>query len=436
MGEIFLQFARNAYLCRMKMAQNLRRLLLVWVMLTGMLSAFGQDTTRVSLITCSPGTEIYELYGHTALRCQRGEADYAFNFGAFDFNQPNFAGRFVMGKCDYMVEVIPWSRFLAEYRYFGRQVTEQELNLTQPEAEALLQDLLINLRPENRVYRYNFLTNNCTTRVRDVIEAAVQGEVEYPSEEEYAKGQGLTHRQMLHVFNHVDPWSMEGCDILLAADVDTLLNEREAMCLPLYFERYVEHAMIRSDATKANNVRPLVRQTKILVPKSTQPAPVDEDEPLKTMLLVLGGFVLLAVLERLVHCHFWLVDALLLTAQGIVGLLLLFMMLVSEHPGVHYNWLILLFHPFAFWGAYKVVRAALHKQKTGWHAANFTFLIVFLAFSPWMPQDFGKIIVPLALILLTRPASWLISYGKLDKWTSETKEKPKRKRKKGDAGKE
>lgn len=388
----------------------IKRILLSLAIFLSALHVAAQDTCRVSVITCSPGEEVYALYGHTAIRCRVKEGDIVFNYGAFDFYQPNFAWHFVLGKCDYMVEAVPWPVFAHEYERLGRSVTEHVLNLTPVEAERLTKALVVNSLPENCEYRYNFLTNNCTTKVRDMIEAAVDGEIEYNSLEEYTENQGLTHRQMLHRFNCVDPWVMEGCDVLLAADVDTLLDERSSMCLPDYFMRYVEHAVIRSSDTIPDNVRPLVSSHEVIIPARPMATEDGGLSPFVVMSIVLGFFVLLVVVEQLLHRQLWFVDVLLLLFQGLLGVMLLFLMLVSEHPGVHHNWLILLFHPFAFVGIYFVVRAALKKQPTRWHAFNFAILVAFLVFSPWMPQHFGKIIVPLALILLTRPTSYLFSY--------------------------
>lgn len=95
-------------------------------------------SVQVSLITCSPGRDIYELCGHTALRVRSGDADMAVNYGIFDFNAPNFVYRFVKGETDYMVAAYPFEYFLEDYRRQGRSVTEQPLNLTPGQAEKLI----------------------------------------------------------------------------------------------------------------------------------------------------------------------------------------------------------------------------------------------------------------------------------------------------------
>lgn len=130
------------------------------------------------------------------------------------------------------------------------------------------------------------------------------------------------------------------------------------------------------------------------------------------MLVLLAFAVLILLLERLFNRQCWLWDAILLAGQGTAGLLLLFMFLFSEHPAVDSNWQIWVLNPIALFALPMVVKAAYKRQKTLWHAAFSVILTTFLVFSPWMPQEFGKLVVPLALTLLTRPISYYLYYRK------------------------
>ena len=114
-----------------------------------------QDSIRVSLLTCSPGQEVYSLYGHTAIRVQipKDSIDEVFNYGVFDMSKPHFAWHFVLGETDYMVVPIPWEYFTIDYEKRGSSITEQELNLTPDEASRLVSNLIENSQPQNRVYR-------------------------------------------------------------------------------------------------------------------------------------------------------------------------------------------------------------------------------------------------------------------------------------------
>jgi hypothetical protein len=104
-----------------------------------------------------------------------------------------------------------------------------------------------------------------------------------------------------------------------------------------------------------------------------------------------------------------------LLGQGAAGLLRLFMFFFSEHPAVDSNWQIWVLNPIALIALPMVIKAAYRRKKTLWHAAFFVILSTFLVFSPWMPQEFGKLVVPLALTLLTRPISYYLYYRKNSK---------------------
>ena len=189
------------------------------------------STLRVSLLTCSPGSATYELYGHTAIRArsERDRFDVVYNYGLFDFNQPNFVWHFVLGECDYMVGREHFPLFEYAYKLRGSSITEQVLNLYPQEAQELLQALEENCLPENCTYRYNIFRENCTTKARDIIEAHIYGRLRYPM-----RPRRFTIRQMLHQFTAGSPWDEAGNDMLLGTEVDTLLTERNETFLPIY----------------------------------------------------------------------------------------------------------------------------------------------------------------------------------------------------------
>ncbi len=393
------------YLCVM----FLRRILFFGLLLPLLFCVHAQqlDSIRASLITCSPGQEVYALYGHTALRLQNftTDQDLVFNYGVFSFKQPHFIWRFVRGQCDYMVVPVPWQYFTREYEERGSSITAQVLNLTPLEVNLLYNKLLEDCKPENRQYRYNFLYNNCTTKVRDAIEQCVDGRVVYPDSIPL-----YTFREMLHQYTKEHPWAQEGNDILLGAAVDTTVSSREAMFAPEYMLRYAENAFIYAEN---NDKRPLVSSTEILLQKKLLMAePEFPLPPMPTILLLLAFSVLIVLFERWLNWQFWLWDAVLLLGQGMAGLLLLFMFFFSEHPAVDSNWQIWVLNPIALIALPVVVKAAFKRKKTLWHAVFFVILTTFLVFSPWMPQEFGKLVVPLALTLLTRPISYYLYYCK------------------------
>ena len=196
---------------------------------------------RASLLTCGPGEEIYELYGHTALRLCNDETgdDRVYNYGMFNFDKPHFVWRFVMGQTDYELGVQNFDSFVYAYYYQGRSVVEQQLNLTPQEAERLYTLLEENYRPENRVYRYNFLYDNCTTRAVAMLERAIDGRLVLPA------GEGdKTFRDIIHEFSAGSPWDKAGQDLLIGAEVDRPVDLRRQFFAPMYAKRYLSYAVI------------------------------------------------------------------------------------------------------------------------------------------------------------------------------------------------
>lgn len=361
------------------------------------------STLTVSLLTCSPGQLSYELYGHTALRVRSTQtgADYVFNYGVFDFNTPHFTWRFILGETDYMLGVEPFELFLAQYRYRGSSVTEQVLNLLPWEANRLAVVLKNECHPDSCVYRYNIFRNNCTTRARDVVEAAIAGKVSYP-----IRGRRNTFRTILHEFTSGHEWAREGNDLLLGADVDTLITERDEMFAPLYLMDYFAEAMI---VGTHRNYRPLVRETVKLLPENPDrqqqmaaqlPAPPLTPRAVGWTLLAVG--LLLAVWEWHRHRVLWPVDAVLLTSQGVAGLLLTFMAMFSQHPGVASNWQVVVLNPLPLFFVWSVVRADRRHESHVYHAFAAGLLALFIPVYFLIPQDFSWLILPLALLLLSR----------------------------------
>ena len=168
------------------MRKHLRSIIaiLISILLFGAADAAAErrDSLVVSLVTCWPGSEVYELCGHSALRMRNadGSEDFAWNYGLFDYTEPHFVYRFVKGETDYMMGPIPFGLFAAEYARQGRRVLEQELNLTNDEALRLRALLREESRPENRTYRYNYVRDNCATRITDRLSQALGQFIVFP----------------------------------------------------------------------------------------------------------------------------------------------------------------------------------------------------------------------------------------------------------------
>ncbi len=352
--------------------------------------ATAQDSIEVSLLTCQPHEEVYSLYGHTAIRYrERGlqEVDIAFNYGVFNFRKPFFVGRFVLGWTDYELGACPYPLFQEEYRRFGSRVTEQVLNLTQEEKLRLKQALVENMKDENRVYRYNYFYNNCTTKARDIIEQSLSGTLVY---DDSHTDRQLTYRKMVHEMTKRHPWATFGNDILLGIRADLKTTQRQQEFLPHHLMNDFDHARILTNG----QYRPLVKERRVAVEPGVQTAMSGFPLSPTTCAVVLSGLalILFAVQWRLRRTLLvW--DLLLLTFQSVVGLLL-FVMLFSEHPTTTLNLQFLLFNPLPLFYIYKVAR----RRNTCYWNISVLLLALFLIGGFW--QSYAEGIWSLALCLL------------------------------------
>lgn len=321
----------------------IRRILLSCLLCLSLVGAV-RAQVRVSVLTCSPGDEAYALYGHTALRYRDtvNDIDVVFNYGCFDFSTPNFGWRFVLGETDYMVGCTAFGNFLPEYEFRGSAVVEQVIDLSEDETRGLLKELLWNIKPENRTYRYRYLDNNCTTRVRDrLLEALAPGcNVVYKDSVAVDK----SYRDALNLPSMEHPWYTFGINLLLGAGVDEPLTRETAQFLPLDFMNALnEMTIVAADGTK----RKMVAETNVLLAENKEPAERNNFTPFNASLLLLLATFVVMLCELRKGKTYWGLDVVLMFTQGLAGALLLFMALFSEHPAVDVNWLIVLLNPLA-----------------------------------------------------------------------------------------
>ena len=359
---------------------------------------FADDSVEVSLLTCSPHDEIYSLYGHTAIRYHdlRTGEDWTFNYGVFNFKASFFVARFLFGLTDYELGVVPFSVFKAEYQRFGCTVTEQVLNFTPKEKQALRRALEENYKPENRVYRYNVLYDNCTIRARDIIEKSLDGAtIKYASQlPEIPLDEGCnTYRKLLHIYTKEHPWAQFGDDLCLGLKADFVITWRERQFLPEELMSDVQAGRIFSSYA---GVRTLVKETRLVVEpgvrfvKSGFPL-----TPSQCFYILLALSVVLAMIELLRRRTFAVWDALLMALVGLPGIVVA-LLFFSQHPTTSTNLQIFLLCPATLFFIPNVVR---RKPTRYWKISLILLIIFFLGF---FLQDYAEGMEILALCLLLR----------------------------------
>ena len=366
------------------------------------------DSLQISLLTASPGPAIYEKYGHTAIRVRDFKyfTDVVFNYGLFSFDAPHFMYRFVKGETDYQLGITDYSNFTFDYMLRGSRVTEQILNLTQEEEESLFGQLLENYKPENRVYRYNFFFNNCSTKPRDIIAQNIKGGIIYNSTEEKEASQP-TFREMIYEKTGASTWATFGIDLTLGAPADRRATFQETMFLPERLMNAFKNAK-RSDGTS------LVSKEVISVKERPQkPENVSWfDSPVNVCWLLL----ILVLAFELREWHKGRVspvlDTILFTTAGIAGFILFFLNFFSTHPAVDHNYNCLWLQPFQLFAAISVWVKSAKKVLYYYHFVNFVILLFLIIGNGIIPQHFNPAFFPLIAILMSRSALHLLLYLK------------------------
>ena len=374
--------------------------LLFWAICAIPVYASSLDSVRISLLTCAPGTEIYALFGHSAIRYENPSQKQAWviNYGMVSFSEPNFGYRFVKGETDYQLGVVPFKYFEAEYAMRGSSVYQQVLNLTDAEKVKLIRLLEENYLPANRVYRYNYFYDNCTTRARDKIEESIDGKVVYPDEEK-----PVTYRDIIHEFTDGSEWSEFGIDLCLGADADNRADVRGQMFSPFYMKAFASGAMIH----RADTVVPFIKEEFKVVDAAREEEggfPVSPMTCAIALLLVTSLVVYGGVRRGRIA---WVWDAFLFGLQGIGGVIVAFLFFFSIHPTVGSNWLVVMFNPIPLFYLPVMIYKGIKRQKDLYHWLNAACLTSFIILMPLIGQKFNPTVLPLALSL------WVTSVGHL-----------------------
>ncbi|HEU5165724.1 MAG TPA: DUF4105 domain-containing protein [Chitinophagaceae bacterium] len=374
----------------------MKRLLFAFSLFTFHFSTLAQDSCglRISLLTCTPGTELYSTFGHSALRVidSNNNTDLVFNYGTFDFYDPKFYNKFVKGKLLYFVSIDSLPSFIYEYEYYKRGITEQVINLSCEEKQRMVAALFENAKEENKYYRYDFNYDNCTTRLRDMLEKAVGKQLESKN---ILPAPTTTFRNLIHSYldKGGQQWSKLGIDMLLGNPMDKKVTNREAMFLPDYL-------LMAFDSSKLNG-QPVAQEKKILLNYFD----AYKTKTGITPFIVFGIlFLLIAALSILVfkrwNLFLKIFDFFFFVIVGLIGVLILFMWFGTEHAMCKNNfnllWALPTHLPLAF----------MLFSKKQWinNYFRFVFFYTIALLLAWffLPQQFNTSLLPVLGIILVR----------------------------------
>ena len=317
----------------------MKRTILTLLALLAAVGLRASDSLSVSLLTCSPGRDAASSFGHSAIRITDSTTgrDLVFNYGTYSFKEPHFLLKFLRGNLNYCLSISHFSSFKRSYENAGRGIIEQPLNLTPAQKADIRLFLMENAREENRYYRYDFLQDNCATRIRDIFHRGGFTGRDTLTEK--------TYREELTDLVGDRRWMMFGIDLLLGARVDRRITSDEAMFLP--------HILSRNLAYYTNDLMdgsPLLASARTI----TEPAP-DPGKLARAVSKAIGPFAVFTILLLLYLAIFiktsrkWkamsIFSTVIYSILGAGGIILTLMWAATEHLWTAANWNLLWMNP-------------------------------------------------------------------------------------------
>ncbi len=361
------------------------------------------DEAQFSLITILPGKDVYSLWGHSALRVYDPVAgiDTAYNYGTFSFGDPLvFVAKFSYGQLDYILSRQSYPALAdASWHRQGRPVIEQVLRLDAAQRNTLFRFLENNALPENRTYRYNFLFDNCSTRIRDAFETHLGDAVTFAPEPD----PGLSFRHLIDPYATENPFLDFGMDLGLGLPADRIATARETMFLPMYLMEAFDHATVRIEGQP----QPLVARTDTVY-WSAERATLDPAWPWPSILLwavfAMGLWIIVRDV-RAARTQRRLFDGLLFGVAGVAGMLIVFLWFISLHTVTHVNLNLLWAWPTHLVAAWVLLRHSRPRWLRGylWSTASVTLVLALSSF--FLPQEIPAAALPLLLLLAARSAA-------------------------------
>tara|TARA_R110002020_G_scaffold203146_4_gene406514 strand:- start:7713 stop:8894 length:1182 start_codon:yes stop_codon:yes gene_type:complete len=352
------------------------------------------EDAGISVITCGSGNELYSTFGHSAFRLQDPVLgiDVVYNYGTFNFREPNFYMKFAQGKLLYSLSRQKFEDFLWEYELENRWVKEQLLDLSPEGTKALFEFLENNYRPENRDYKYDFLFNNCATKLPEILGKVYGEQLVFHN---YLK-ERFTFRELIHQNLNTNSWSAFGIDIALGSVIDREATPYQHMFLPNY-------VMEQLDRTTLDG-KPLVERSRtILESTNKSPDPYFLASPLFWLLALMAFTVIITGIDLKNHSRSRSLDFVLFFLSGITGVLIIFLWFFTDHTATAGNFNILWAFPLNLVVAFFLAKKGpLPKWSVVYLILLLLLLVLLLAL--WIAgfQIFSPLIVPLLFLFGAR----------------------------------
>ena len=355
-------------------------LLLLFITLAWSRAGLSEEISEVSaggaeawLVTFGPGEIYWERFGHNAIWLREPAAgiDHTFNFGYFDFEQKNFFLNFLKGRMLYFSVAQPSAREFEYYRQQNRSIRLQKLDLDPSQYVRLRDYLLHEIKPENRDYRYDYYLSNCSTRIRDALDMALDGSLVSSTKDETAK---LNFRDQTRRLTQMQYWYYLGLELGLGYPVDRTVSRWDEMFIPMVIADEIASMTVPGGGADQS----LVLQDTMLFTSSSS-APAAEPESIWYRYLLLGLLVTgIAWLSGRFMPPVWLAGLAhaWLLIGGTNGLVLAFLWLFTDHTVASFNANLLLFNPLVLLGLAPVLNRLGAWLLMGGVAVSFVLLMI------------------------------------------------------------
>ncbi len=372
------------------------KLLLRFLFLLCVTVAFSQknipNNTQISVLTIGPGNNLNDAFGHSGIRLKTSYSDIVYDFGRYNFEDPNFYLNFARGKLNYLQGKANYNNLVNFYKQQNRSIKEQILNLSAEEKQSVYTFLETNYAKNQGAYLYDFFYDNCATKIRDVIENATNGNIDYQLPGNY---EDKTFRTLIQDELHPNTWGSLGIDIALGAIIDRTATPREHMFLPKNIHAFYSKSTI--------NNRQLVSNSKTII---------NSDTKFKNGTFLLSPiFVLSLIAILIIYITFndhkkqrrtKGLDTFLQLILGIIGILLTLLWFGTDHTATGYNYNLLWAFPLSLVMVIQAYKAKPKKWFIGY--IKFCVLMLCLLTVHWISgvQQFAPTLIPLLIALFVR----------------------------------
>ncbi|MCP4052205.1 MAG: DUF4105 domain-containing protein [Mesoflavibacter sp.] len=372
------------------------KLLLRFLFLLCVTIAFSQknipNNTQISVLTIGPGNNLNDAFGHSGIRLKTSYSDIVYDFGRYNFEDPNFYLNFARGKLNYLQGKANYNNLVNFYKQQNRSIKEQTLNLSAEEKQSVYTFLETNYAKNQGAYLYDFFYDNCATKIRDVIENATNGNIDYQLPDNY---EDKTFRTLIQDQLHPNTWGSLGIDIALGAIIDRTATPREHMFLPKNIHAFYSEATI--------NNRQLVSNSKTII---------NSDTKFKNGTFLLSPiFVLSLIAILIIYITFndhkkqrrtKGLDAFIQLILGVIGILLTLLWFGTDHTATGYNYNLLWAFPLSLVMVIQAYKAKPKKWFIGY--IKFCVLMLCLLVVHWISgvQQFAPTLIPLLIALFVR----------------------------------